>query len=384
MKQKDLQFFHSLTDLNVRFLFKDTNRNLYETAGPLAVETLKQLNTSFVNDPEIEQTETVSIRDTNGLRYLAASADDGYLLVGPFILDEDPPPVLGRGNPLGLSMPIRTIDKIKAYNQLIKLRIRTEFEFEDEALNTIETHNPAFENSIKIDTDEIENRYKAERYIRHLIASGKKDEIRDVFKQESRKVDFHSRMPNNPLRVLKNLSIILNSIGRLSAEKGGLPPFLLHSISEGFAIKIEEQTSAEGIDHLQREILLTYCDAVYNYGIENHSGYIVKTCQYILLNLHTKIDLKTLAENASVNPSYLSRRFKEETGQTIWSYIREKRMMEAMWMLSRTEESITDVALSLGYEDVNYFSKVFHRERGMSPRDYRQKHWREDFDGIPG
>jgi len=149
-----------------------------------------------------------------------------------------------------------------------------------------------------------------------------------------------------------------------------------------FAFKIEEQTTIEGISLVQRDILLNYCDAVSHYGIENYSVYIVKTCQYILLNLHTKLDLTTIARNVNVNSSYLSRRFKEETGQTIWSYIREKRVMESCWLLSQTEESITEIALSLGYDDVSYFSKLFHREKGMCPRDYRLKN-RDSLGELP-
>jgi len=130
-------------------------------------------------------------------------------------------------------------------------------------------------------------------------------------------------------------------------------------------------------------MLLHYCDAVHNYGIENHSYKIVKTCQYIVLNLHTKLELDTIASHIGSNPAYLSRLFKKEVGKNITEYIREKRVMEARWMLGNTNESITDIALNLGFEDVNYFSKVFNRVVGVPPREYKKGSWQRDFNGLP-
>lgn len=383
MNHKDLHFFHSLTDLNVQFLFNDGKKSLSIPSGPLTLEELSQINiSSTIEDDEIDN-DISNFRDSKGLRFLVTKFNEGHLVLGPFILDEDPPLVIGRGFTLGLTIPIRTKGKVEAFNQLLKMRLQTKPDFDSRILNEIETHNPSFKGPSETANHRIERRYKDERLIRNLIASGAKSEMLDLYKNRAEKIDYDIRIPNNPLRVLKNYSIILNSIGRLSAEKGGLPPFLLHSISEKYAIKIEAQDSEEGIRGLQKDMIFHYCDAVYNYRIENHSAYIVKASQYILLNLHRKLELKKIALLAGTNPSYLSRRFKEETGQTLWSYIREKRILEARWMLCQTEMSITEIALSLGFDDVNYFSKVFHKDRGISPRKYRQKNWRVEFDGLP-
>lgn len=383
MNHKDLHFIHSLTDLNVQFFFNNGKKALSISSGPLTLEELSQINIFSTIEDEKIYFEISNIRDSMGLRFLVTQFIEGLLVLGPFILDEDPPLVIGRGFSLGLTIPVRTKGKIEAFNQLLKMRLKTKPDLDSMILNEIDTHNPSFEGPSEIDNDRIERRYKDERLIRHLIASGAKKEMADLYKNRADKIDYDMRIPDNPLRVLKNYSIILNSIGRLSAEKGGLPPFLLHSISEKYAIKIESQDSEEGIRSLQKDMVFHYCDAVYNYRIENHSASIVKASQYILLNLHRKLELKKIAQWVDTNPSYLSRRFKEETGQTIWAYIREKRIMEARWMLSQTELSITDIALSLGFDDVNYFSKVFRKERGISPREYRQKYRREDFNGLP-
>jgi len=377
MTDTDLQFFYSLTDLDIQFHFTDNRKPLYLSSVILSLENLE----GFDSDSRI--TAVMNLRDKRGMRFLVAPFDDGLMLLGPFILDEDPYPIIRPGKQSGQSIPTRTPEKIKTYSQLLSLKINPGKDFENTEYEELEIRDSVIQSSMHIDIDEVENRYRNERYIRFLIASGKRDEMREIFNRELTSMDFQSRMPSNPLRLSKNMSIVLNSIGRLSAEKGGLPAFLLHSISEKYAIKIEKQTTVDGIEHLQREMLLNYCDAVYNYAIENHSIYIVKACQFILMNLHAKLKLIDIAENCGINPSYLSRRFNQETGQTIFSYIREKRMMEAQWMLSQTEESITDIALTLGFEDINYFSKVFRKEKGVSPSKYRQKMGNDDFDGLP-
>ena len=382
MKVNNLRFFYNLTDLNILFLFYNKRKSLSISAHGLQSDNQKNHNAEGLLDNYSDLKHVISVKDSSGRRFLLAPFDEGLMQLGPFLFEEDPYPRQRLGSSYQIDIPIRTLDKIRAYRQLLNLQVQPD-DFKDESLEHLDIQDSVIQSTEEINTEEIEKRYGSERYIRHLIATGSKDEMREALKNISTSIDFKSRMPNNPLRVFKNMSIVLNSIGRLSAEKGGLPPYLLHSISEKFAIMIEEQSSVEEINRLQREMLLNYCDAVYYYGIENQSSYVVKACQYILMNLNIKLELSDIAGNSGVHPSYLSRRFKEETGQTISSYIREKRIMEARWMLSQTKESITDIALSLGFEDINYFSKIFRKERGLSPSEYRRSKGNDDFDGIP-
>ncbi|HEI8865482.1 HTH-type transcriptional activator RhaR [Serratia sp. AKBS12] len=65
--------------------------------------------------------------------------------------------------------------------------------------------------------------------------------------------------------------------------------------------------------------------------------------------------------------------FRQQTGMTISHYLRQLRLCQAKRLLRRSDYLIGEVAARCGFEDSNYFSVVFAREAGMTPREYRQQ-----------
>ncbi|CNF60877.1 HTH-type transcriptional activator RhaR [Yersinia massiliensis] len=69
----------------------------------------------------------------------------------------------------------------------------------------------------------------------------------------------------------------------------------------------------------------------------------------------------------------LKQLFRQQTGMSINHYLRQIRLCHAKCLLRGSEHRISDIAARCGFEDSNYFSAVFTREAGMTPRDYRQR-----------
>ncbi len=74
-----------------------------------------------------------------------------------------------------------------------------------------------------------------------------------------------------------------------------------------------------------------------------------------------------------VNPSYLSRLFKAQTGKTFSKYLIELRMKKASEFLKESRLNISDVALCVGYNDVSYFIQTFKKHYGMTPEQYKNQ-----------
>ena len=74
-----------------------------------------------------------------------------------------------------------------------------------------------------------------------------------------------------------------------------------------------------------------------------------------------------------LNPDYLTRIVKKETGLPISEYIQRERMEAAMKLIDKTELSISSVAAEVGYQHFSHFSKVFRKHTGMSPMEYRSR-----------
>lgn len=94
--------------------------------------------------------------------------------------------------------------------------------------------------------------------------------------------------------------------------------------------------------------------------------------QYIHQNYATDITLDTLAAFMHLNKSYVSRTFKEMIGTTYSHYLRRYRIERAKELLQTTNETITIIAEKVGYPDIAYFSRIFKKETGMTPNDYKQ------------
>lgn len=83
------------------------------------------------------------------------------------------------------------------------------------------------------------------------------------------------------------------------------------------------------------------------------------------------LDLATLAGAAGLSPYHFSRLFREFTGLSPHQYLIRKRLEWAEVLLRETDLRVTDVALSVGFEDATHFSRAFRRHSGKSPGQFR-------------
>ena len=102
-----------------------------------------------------------------------------------------------------------------------------------------------------------------------------------------------------------------------------------------------------------------------------HSQIIVSALRYIRNNYKRKITLAMVEEALHVNGSYFSTLFKNEMGISFTRYLNRLRVEEACRMLKETDRDIVGVMLAVGFEDQSYFTKVFTKETGMTPRQNR-------------
>ena len=92
---------------------------------------------------------------------------------------------------------------------------------------------------------------------------------------------------------------------------------------------------------------------------------------YIQQQSTQRISREQIANVAGVSESYLTQVFQQELGVTPWVYLTRYRIAHACQLLREKTDSITDIAITVGFDDPGYFSKVFRNEIGLSPREYR-------------
>lgn len=98
---------------------------------------------------------------------------------------------------------------------------------------------------------------------------------------------------------------------------------------------------------------------------------IEKVAKYLNVNLKNEVNIKKLAEMSFLSESYFIKRFYEVFKTTPHKYLIMLRMEHAKFLLLNTAEKIGEIAVEVGYGDIGYFSSVFKKYTGMSPRRFR-------------
>lgn len=214
----------------------------------------------------------------------------------------------------------------------------------------------------------IELRYKVGRELLNAVRKGSKEDALKLF--SSFNFNPAHRVPNNPLRARKNLCFSVSAMLRIAAEEGGVSPVYLHNTSDMYASLIEKSSSMGELESTAVKMVSDYCDLVKKHSTSGYSPSISKAIDYINLNFDSPISLSTIADYIELNPSHLSRQFKKETNMTITEFINRKRIEEAKFLIGQSDNSITEIALMVGFESHNYFYAVFKQITGLTPRGY--------------
>lgn len=105
-----------------------------------------------------------------------------------------------------------------------------------------------------------------------------------------------------------------------------------------------------------------------------HRFDLEKVQAYMLQHLDQPIDLDTLAELTNLSKYHFSKRYSEATGIAPIKHLIQMKMEYARYLLETSNMTIQDIAYRVGYTDNLYFSRLFNKSTGCSPRNYRNKH----------
>lgn len=215
----------------------------------------------------------------------------------------------------------------------------------------------------------MEIRYSYENELIDAVSKGLSHKA-DLLLNNFSSFSFEQRLAD-PLRNAKNYCIIMNTLLRKAAEKGGVHPIYLDSVSSTYASKVELLHALNQVPPLMQEMFRDYCRLVRKHSIKNYSPPVQRAVTCIDTDLTGNLSLSSISQSLNISSSYLSTLFKKETGQTLTDYITHRRISHAKHLLETTRLQVQTIAQHCGIVDVQYFSKVFKRITGMTPKAYR-------------
>ena len=122
---------------------------------------------------------------------------------------------------------------------------------------------------------------------------------------------------------------------------------------------------------ISRERLLDYA---YPHAVDDSTAFpapLNSALVYIKEHFNHKVTVPDLCSAANVTPQHMIRLFNKHLGQTPIKYINRTKIMSAIEMLRSTDLSVKEISYELGFDNPNYFSRIFTREMGMSPVEKR-------------
>ena len=169
------------------------------------------------------------------------------------------------------------------------------------------------------------------------------------------------------LQNIKYHYVITTAIIARYCIEGGMELSNAYSLSDFYIQKADRCKTPEEVAALHPAMCMDYAKRMRNLRKSKISSLHIAVClDYIYDHLHTHITAEQLAKLTGLNISYLSRLFKKETGQTISNYIRDKKIETAKNM------SPSEIASILAFPSQSYFTEVFRKTTGVTPRKYQE------------
>lgn len=212
-----------------------------------------------------------------------------------------------------------------------------------------------------------------EKKLLNSIKEGRVEDLKDFFNVMDEEV-AGVLSKSSYIRTSKNQIIILITLVTRSAIDGGLHPEIAFTLSDTFIQRVEELNSDGEIKRLARVVLYTFTEKVLETKNERFSKTITTCKNYIYNHLYEEINHDDLAELVELNPNYLSVLFKKEVGIPVNEYIQQAKIDEAKKLLAFSNTPISEICSLLNFTDQSYFTKVFKKFAGITPKIYKERH----------
>lgn len=178
----------------------------------------------------------------------------------------------------------------------------------------------------------------------------------------------------DPVRYVKDISIIFLAYNTHAAIEGGLSPETAYHLRRHYLRMIEQSQTILELATINTTSFEDFVTRVHNNHFTDSacSQEILHCQEYIRLHIEENLNLARLAEHFHYTVYYFSRKFREECGIGITDYIKQQKTERAKLLLKTTQLSVKQISEQLSFESVNTFCAVFRKCTGMSPTAFRR------------
>jgi YesN/AraC family two-component response regulator len=192
-----------------------------------------------------------------------------------------------------------------------------------------------------------------------------------------------AKLADHPIRSLKNSLICSCTLFTRAIIQGGVHPEIAYNLSDVMIQEIERLDSKEALENFEYSMICTFIDTLKKEAMPVYHSIVQRAIEFIHDHILQDLSLKIIAEKLYVHPSYLSNRFKQETGLTITDYINRKRLEESKFFLIHSELPIAEISHLFRFCNQSYYTRLFKKIFGMTPKKFRELAYEESFWSAP-
>ena len=201
-------------------------------------------------------------------------------------------------------------------------------------------------------------------------------ETNDIAKLKKIIIDPTLEYPNignTPMSQQKMSSIIIITVISRFVIRKGMNINVSLRLSDLYIQSIEAAATTDELRMIMLDAYTEYADRLQSLNELRASSQLIRNCiQFIRQNVNTPVYPSTVADYVDRSLSYLSARFKKETGITISEFIRSAKLDEAKSLLEHTDMTVSQISNYLCFSDQSYFHREFKKYTGMTPIQYRR------------
>lgn len=260
----------------------------------------------------------------------------------------------------GENIELRDISIIDTQQEALITNIETERTENDYVFNEERSHD-------------LHNTYPLEQEIQRVVLKGDVKGFQEWAKNAP--AVRGGTVAQDQIRQLRNIFIVTITLVSRAAIRGGLDVDEALTLSDSYIQKCELTSSIGAIINLQYRMILDYTERVNHIRCgKNPSKLMLDVANFVQHNLSNQITTELIAKELFLSRTYLSAKFKADSGETLYKYIQNEKITEAKRLLRYTDKTIIAISTFLGFSSQSHFNRVFKAFTNLTPNEYREKH----------
>lgn len=211
-------------------------------------------------------------------------------------------------------------------------------------------------------------------YLERRLLNEMKRELRDSAHETLRTINKleRARLADSPIRSIKNSLIASATLFTRAAIEANVTPEDAFSLCDLCILEIERIANIKVLQDYEYQMLDDYINLMHENKIHSYNKMTIKIIEYIHENITETIFLDDLVKSVNMSKEYICSMFKKNVGLSIVEYVNYNKIEESKYFLKYSNMSISDIAFLFNFGSPGYFSSVFKKQTGLTPRQFQR------------